>query len=83
MSMPRAATSVATRKRRFFAFMRPMTRSRSALRQVARQQLGVEALLRQERGDDVVSSRVLQKMIALSGSSARMIPGGRGCARCR
>ena len=73
MSMPRAATSVAHRNRRLCAFIRPMTRSRSLCDRSLDSGSASSPCLVRNRATIVVSSRVLQKMMALSGSSANRI----------
>ena len=50
MSMPRAATSVATRKRSSPALMRAIARSRAACGEIAGDLVGVEAAPLQEGG---------------------------------
>ena len=69
MSMPRAATSVAQRNRRFFCFMRPITRSRSLCDRSLDSGSASRPCFCRNFATIVVSSRMLQKMIALSGSS--------------
>ena len=71
--MPRAATSVAHRKRRSCAFMRAMTRSRSACERSEDSGSASRPCFCRNFATDVVSPRVLQKMIAADGFSAKMI----------
>ena len=69
ISMPRAATSVATRYFRSLAFMRPITRSRSDCDRSLLMASASRPWLRMYSATVEVSSRVLQKMTAESGRS--------------
>ena len=71
--MPRAATSVAHRKRSVCCFIRFITRSRSFCARSLDSGSASRPCFCRNRATIVVSSRVLQKMIALSGFSAKMI----------
>jgi len=83
MSMPRAATSVAHRKRRLWAFIRPITRSRSLCARLLDSGSASSPCFCRTR-DIVVSSRVLQKMIAalrvLGEQDLQQVPAARDAA---
>ena len=69
MSMPRAATSVATRKRSLCSRISFMTRSRWVWLRSLDSSSAWKPSRRSTEATSLVSSRVLQKMIARAGSS--------------